>query len=381
MSRRLLLAAALAAAGCVVPRASRLPPLTSATVTMERDERLLRKDAAEMDERARKSGAVRADPALEQYLLGLVRKLTPRAAQPRLEQRVRVIDSPSLTAFTVADGGIYVSTGLLARLETEAQLAVVLAHEIVHAVNRHAVVTYRTYKRGAAMAVTGLPFSLGESGVMAAVSGYSRDLEREADEEGLALVDAAGWDVTQAKRPFEHLAAWVKEEKLKEPYVYATHPRLQERMESYDELLATRFKGRTAGESGGDRYRAATAHAALAAARLDLAAGRFGAAVRGARAYLTFGPRPADAHALLGDIARQARAEGSEETALGHYRQAVSMDPGCAEAQRGLGFALSKRGDRDGALRALEAYLRLRPAAVDRKWVEGELANLRGGAR
>lgn len=384
MTRRVLVVAAASAAlavGCVVPRAARLPPLTSANVTMERDERLLRKEAADLDERARKSGAVRAEPALEQYLLGVARRLTPRAAQPRLEQRVRVIDSPSLTAFTVADGGIYVSTGLLARLESEAQLAVVLAHEIVHAVNRHGVVTYRTFKKGAAMAVSSLPFSLGEAGMMAAVSGYSRDLEREADVDGLALVAAAGLDVTQAKRPFEHFAEWVKEEKIKEPYVYATHPRLKERMESYDELLASRYKGRKGGEAGAERYRAATAHVVLAAARLDLAAGRFGAAARAAKGYLAFGPRPAEAHALLGDVARQARVKGSEETALDHYRKAVALDASCPEAQRGLGFALARQGDRDAARGALESYLRLRPAAVDRKWVEGELANLRGGGR
>lgn len=379
----LLAVAGIAAlsAGCVVPRVARLPPLTSERVTMERDEQNLRRDAAEMDERARKSGAVRAEPALEQYLLAVARRLTPQAAQPRLDLRVRVIDTPALTAFTVSDGGIYISVGLLARLETEAQLAVVLAHEITHAVNRHAVVTYRTFKRGVAMAVSGLPFSLGESGVLAAVSGYSRDLEREADADGLALVAAQGWDVSQARRPFEHFAAWVKEEKLKEPFVYSTHPRLQERMESYEKLLATKYAGRKGGEVGAERYRAATGHLVLAAARLDLAAGRFGAAVRGARAYLAFGPRPAEAHALLGDIARQARATTSEETALGHYREAVALDPSCAEAQRGLGFALSRRGAREAARAALERYLRLRPGAVDRAWVEGELANLKGGDR
>jgi predicted Zn-dependent protease len=379
--RRLALAVALGAlAGCMVPRAARLPSLASPNVTMDRDERLLRRGAAEMDESARKSGAVRAEPALEQYLLAVARRLTPKAALQHLDLRVRVIDTPSLAAFAVPDGGIYLSVGLLARLETEAQLAVVLAHEITHAVNRHSVVTYRTYKRGAAMAVSGFPFALGEAGTLAAVSGYSRDLEAEADEEGLALVAAAGLDVSQAKRPFEHLAAWVKEENLKEPFVYATHPRLQDRIRSYDKLLSGRYAGRK-GDGGADRYRAATAHLLVAAARLDLAAGRFRAAERSARAFIDLVPRPADGWTIIGDIARQSRPKDGEELALGFYRKAVELDDSCADAQRELGFSLSRKGQRDGARMALERYLRLRPAAVDRRWVEGELKNLTGGNR
>jgi predicted Zn-dependent protease len=368
-------------AGCVVSRASRPPPLTASSVTLERDEQRLRREAAELDERARRSGAVRAEPSLERYLLGVAQRLVPRAAQPRLDTRVRVIDSPSLTAFAVADGGIYLSVGLLARLESEAQLAVVLAHEVTHVVNRHPVITYRTYKQGAATAITSLPFALGESAIEAAVSGYTRDLEREADAGGLALVAARGWDVSQAARPFEFLAAWVEEEKIEEPSAYATHPKLTERIASYRSLLATTYAGHKGGEEGVGRYRAATAHLVLAAARLDLAAGRFGPALRGARAYLTFGPRKAEAQALLGDIARQARSQGSEETALRHYREAVALDPSCAEAQRGLGFALSRKGERAGARAALESYLQLRPDAADRAWVERELADLKGGAR
>lgn len=381
MSRARWLALLLAvAAGCSVPRAARLPPLGSGPVTMERDERLLRRQGAEMDDRAKRSGAVRADPALERYLLGVAQRLAPKAALPHLDLRVRVIDTPALAAFVVPDGGIFLSVGLLARLESEAQLAVVLAHELAHAVNRHSVVTYRTYKRGAAMAVSSLPFSLGEAGMMAAVAGYSRDLEWEADEQGLALVAAAGLDVSQAKRPFEHLAAWVKEEKLEEPFVYSTHPRLQDRIESYDRLVKGKYAGRK-GDGGEARYRAATAHTLVAAARLDLAAGRFRAAERSARTFIAVAPRPAEGWAIVGDIARQSRPKDGEELAFGFYRKAVEIDPACADAQRALGFALSRRGEKAPARAALERYLQLRPAANDRGWVEGELKALKGGER
>jgi predicted Zn-dependent protease len=157
-------AATLLVTACAVapPRAARLPPVSAPGFAMERDERRLWREAAEMDARARKSGAVLDEAALERYLLGVARRLTPRAALERLEVRVRVIESPALSAFVSPDGGVFVTMGLLARLENEAQLAIVVGHELVHAVNRHAIVEYRTFKHGAALA-SALPFGLGSS--------------------------------------------------------------------------------------------------------------------------------------------------------------------------------------------------------------------------
>lgn len=364
--------------GCIAPqRAARLPPVTAPDFTMDRDERNLWREAAELEERARKSGAVLADPALERYLLGVARKLVPRTALERLDVRVRVLESASLAAFAAPDGSVFVSMGFLARLENEAQLAVVLGHELVHALNRHSIVEYRTFKSGAALAAV-LPFSLGDLGTKAAVTGYSRDLEREADEEGLGLAAAGGWDVREAPRPFEHLAAWVKEEGLEEPFFFSSHPRLEERTRSVAALVETRYASQKRGEAGAKRYRAAVREVVLGAARLDLAAGRFGAAERGARAYLELAPRSAAGWALLGDAARQ-RGQGDE--ALAHYRAAVALDAACPEAQRGLGQALARKGDRSGARAALLAYLKLLPDAVDRAWIEAELAGLHGSGR
>jgi beta-barrel assembly-enhancing protease len=365
-------------AGCIAPqRAARLPPVTAPGFAMERDEKHLWREATELDERARKSGAVLADQALERYLLGVARKLAPQAALARLDVRVRVLESASLTAFVTPDGCVFVSMGMLARLENEAQLAVVLGHELIHAVNRHSIVEYRTFKSGAALAAA-LPFALGELGTLSAVTGYSRDLEVEADEQGLGLVAGGGWDVREAPRPFQHLAAWVKEEGIEEPFFFSTHPRLEERIASVTDLLKRRYADRRAGEVGGPRYRAAVREVVLGAARLDLASGRFDAAERGARDYLELAPRSALAWALLGDVARQ---KGEADEGLLRYRKAVALDPRCPEAQRGLGQALARKGDSGGARAALQAYLKLRPDAVDRAWIDAELAGLPGSGR
>jgi beta-barrel assembly-enhancing protease len=369
-------AALLLATGCVLlptPRADRVPPVTAPGYRLATDEARLWREASELEARARKSGAVLDDPALERYLVGVARRLAPRGALDHLDVRVRVIETPALTAFVTPDGAIFVSMGLLSRLENEAQLAMVLGHELVHAVNRHHLVEYRTYKGGADMSA-GMPFGLGALGTQAAVTGYSRDLEREADEQGLGLLAAGGWDVREGPRPFEHLAAWVKDEEIEEPYTFASHPRLEERIESTRALVVGRYEGRRAGDQGADRYRQAVREVILATARLDLAAGRFGPAERGAGAYLALRPRSAEAFTVLADAARQQG--DADERALELYRRAAGLDPACPEAQRGLGLALARRGDRAGARVALRSYLKLAPAAVDRAWIEGELEEL-----
>ncbi|HYG66379.1 MAG TPA: tetratricopeptide repeat protein, partial [Anaeromyxobacteraceae bacterium] len=178
-------------------------------------------------------------------------------------------------------------------------------------------------------------------------------------------------------RPFEHLAVWVKEEEIEEPYTFATHPRLEERIESTKALLEQeRYRGHRGGDVGADRYRRATREVLLATARLDLAAGRFGPAERGAQAYLAQNPRSAEATTVLADVVRQRGDEGADARSLELYRKAVALDPKSPDAQRGLGLALARRGDRAGARAALRTYLKLAPAAADRAWIAGELEDL-----
>jgi beta-barrel assembly-enhancing protease len=370
------LALVLAAGGCA---AARLPPLTDGDVVMDRDEQRLWRVAEEAVEDARHSGALDPDAALEKYVTGVARKLVPPKALARLRLHVFVVADPRLDAFALADGSIFVSTGLLSRLENEAQLAVLLGHELTHALQRHIVVEHRTAKNSAAVSASfGGGLGLGRLGAAATVAGYSRDLEREADELGLELAVRAGYDAHEAARPFEHLLAWMDEEELDEPFLFADHPRLKDRIATYRRLLATTYAEKKSGDKGQERYVAAVREAYLRTARLDLAAGRFGAAERGAQRYLELRPRSGAALALLGDATRQKGGDGAEGRAADHYRKALAADPACAEAQRGLGLVLVQGGDRKGARAALRRYLELRPRAEDRAWIEADLSALEG---
>ena len=67
------------------------------------------------------------------------RLLPPGTLDAGVSPSIHVLINPSLNAFAYPTGAIYVHSGLLARLENEAQLATVLAHEIAHIVHRHAI--------------------------------------------------------------------------------------------------------------------------------------------------------------------------------------------------------------------------------------------------
>jgi len=109
--------------------------------TPENDERRLWEQAREEERKLRDKATLYRDPILEDYLNQVALRLEPPEIrqQDTIKIRVYPIKDPSLNAFTYPTGSIYVHTGLLARLENEAQLGIVLGHEMTHATHRHAL--------------------------------------------------------------------------------------------------------------------------------------------------------------------------------------------------------------------------------------------------
>ncbi len=285
--------------------------------------------------------------------------------------RIRAIKNFRLNAFALPNGAVYVHTGMLARMDSEAELAALLGHEMTHATHRHALREQRQASNwasawaGISTATLGLASPIGGLAAGAAIRGYSRDMEREADQNGLALVAAAGYDVGEAPRLFRHLEEWVKSEEGDEPFYFGSHPRLQERVESCEELVATVYKDKRGGARNADAFRQKTAGLLLVDAHLNLEANRLEAARRDAEKHLSIIRGSAGAHSVLGEVARRTGPEAFD-VAVVQYRLALQLDPRLSEAQRGLGLVLWKKGDKKGARAALSRYLELEPHAPDR---------------
>ena len=142
------LTAALIAACALNPVSDRREP----ALLSEADELRL---GQENDAAVRKQYGVYANARLRAYVQLVGERLAANSHRPQLQYRFAVLDSPEVNAFALPGGYIYVTRGILAHLNSEAELAAVLGHEIGHVTARHAVRQY-----SAAMAAN-VGFTLG----------------------------------------------------------------------------------------------------------------------------------------------------------------------------------------------------------------------------
>lgn len=213
---------------------------------LSEEEQRVWSQSKELDEMIRKSGIVYEDAELTTYVQGVMQRLFPEF-QGRI--RLTLLKSPDLNAFAVPDGSVYVNVGLMARFQNEAQLATVLAHEGSHFTHRHGYRSQNSLKSNSALATIGsmmgivglIPALLATSSVF----GFSRELETEADLAGFQRLSRAGYDVSEAPRAFEHLMVQVKALDTKEPYFFATHPKLKDRFDNLSRLAAKSPAART----------------------------------------------------------------------------------------------------------------------------------------
>ncbi len=365
-------------AGCAT---TTLPPVSGKEFAFEGDEQRIWTRSEEIEESIGKSGWLFRDESLEEYLNGVAGKLVPPEVGDRIPFRVFVIRDYRLNAFAFANGAVYLHTGILARMENEAQLAILLGHEMSHATHRHAVRSFRDRKNksaflaGAVVVAGDLGALLGGLGAVASAYGYSRELETEADTVGLARVVAAGYDPREGPKLFAHLKEYLEEEKVREPYFFSSHPRVAERVSSYEELLSGTYAG-VGGSVNRDPFLAVTKGALFENGMLQLKAGRMEAATRDADRYLERQPDDPRGHCLLGKILEHSGGAGNPEKAIEAFRKAASIDRSYPEPYRELGILFLKKGDRQAAKEHLERYLSLSPGAPDRLYMEEYLRNL-----
>src|SRR5688500_2454983 len=150
-------------------------------------------------------------PALQNYVNEIGQKLARNSHRPELGYHFTVVDSPQVNAFALPGGHIYITRGILAYLNSEAELAAVLAHEIGHVTARHNVRQYSaaTAANTAAtiggllvgifvpqlggQAIQGVQSLLGITGCVL-VLGYGRGHELEADRLGAEYLARSGYD-------------------------------------------------------------------------------------------------------------------------------------------------------------------------------------------
>jgi predicted Zn-dependent protease len=357
-----------------------LAPISKDTV-LEEDEKRLWNRANEEERDLDRSGLLYKDDTLERYVNEVARKLQPPEIYAVIPFKVKIIKNPYLNAFALPNGAVYIHTGILARMDNEAQLATLLAHEMTHATNRHSVMSFRGLKNKTAVVaslqgtvgtvplVGDMVTSMGALGATTSVYGHSRELESEADTVGLGLMVRAGYDPREAPKLFLHMKKELEDEKIKEPFFFGTHPRLEDRVDNFESLLKKRYGG-ISGIQNRETFVKKTQKMILENATLDLKAGRFSVAQRGIEKYLTLKPNDAHAYYLLGEVSRQRGEKGDLEKAKEHYQKAARLDSSYCDPNKGIGMIYLKQGNENLAVKYFKTYLSLAPDAPDRRYIE-----------
>ncbi|UCO97823.1 M48 family metalloprotease [Metapseudomonas lalkuanensis] len=142
-----------------------------------------------------------ADEKLQAYVQEVGQRVASHSHRSNIAYHFTVVDSPDINAFALPGGYIYIHRGLLAYLNSEAELAAVLGHEVGHVTARHSV---QQQSQSTAWNILGQAVAIG-TGVGAAadltnvlgtafVRGYGRDMELEADGLGAQYLARSGYD-------------------------------------------------------------------------------------------------------------------------------------------------------------------------------------------
>ena len=230
-------------AGCATNPASGTPDLVFMSEASEIN------IGQENDPKIREKFGVYDNAELQAYINRVGQKLATQGDRPNLVYHFTVLDSPEVNAFALPGGYIYITRGLLAYLNSEAELAAVLGHEIGHVTARHAV---RQYTKATATGFVGMVIGVA-TGIQATqdlfnnvvgnaiLSGYGRENELEADRLGAKYIARAGYDphaviqvlgVLKNQEEYEIKRAAAEN---REPHiyhgVYASHPSADKRLQ------------------------------------------------------------------------------------------------------------------------------------------------------
>ncbi|RMG00077.1 MAG: hypothetical protein D6726_11920 [Nitrospirae bacterium] len=332
-------------------------------------------------------GGVYHDPELEGYLEGIVKRLHRVSHRPNLPVDF-VIQNSSVPNAWAIPGHVAITRGLLAELESEAEFAFVMGHEMGHVAARHSARHYTSQVlvggllAGTAIALSGsknadLYLGLGAIGSSLLLLKYSRDDELEADRLGVEYMRRAGYQPREALTAHRRLEGAVRHylervgkksrggDFLSE--LFSTHPRTRVRLSEIEKLLPGQKMEKTYGD-GVNRALFLSKTARLR--KVDMAYHDYDRALVAlekkdleraeslVKSAIRKNPDQAPFYNLLGNIElRRERYRASER----QFRKALEKDSGYQPAYEGLGMARFFEHDYNGAIRYLEKSLQIFP--------------------
>lgn len=381
LARALLLAIALAsaldAAATAGARPGQRPPAGS-----DEDELWYAMERAERE--LQQHPRLVRDPALNAYVRGVACRV---AGDFCPDLRVYLVEQPWFNASMSPNGMLVVWTGALLRLQDEAELALLLGHELAHFRQRHSLQQWRKAKRSTALLGSfGLLAYGGGAGVAGYAAGFlgvaqmnqfSRNAEREADRLGFEAATGQGYDAGAGIRLWQRLKDEEDARRYGKPIpVFATHPRTAERLA--DVQVAAAAHPVAAADTGQARYRDAVRPHLARWLEGELSRRMYDSSIRAIgdlRALAEPGLQATYAF-YLGEAWRRRGKDGDAARAAALYAEATALPEPPAAAFREHGLALRAAGRSGEATTALRRYLALSPDADDAAFIGQYLADL-----
>ena len=187
------------------------------------------------------------DPAVTSKLEMIAARLEPYMSR-RISWDINLVKTDALNAFCLPGGFIFFTTGIVDALETDSELAAVMAHEMIHADRKHSLrmaadTNKVTLGALAVMLLSGgavAPVVLAQVAQVAITSGYTMELEAEADRLGLEALIQSGYSPTGMITLFEHFMAEEYRQPIVEYGIYMNHPDTPKRLDTAIKMLRER---------------------------------------------------------------------------------------------------------------------------------------------
>lgn len=317
-------------------------------------------------------GQFRLDPAVGQYVAEVGNKLALKSPRD-LPYEFVVLNNSVPNAWALPGGKIAINRGLLTQMSSEAELASVLGHEVVHAAAKHSA---KQMQRGmllqALIVGTAVVTSDNDYGNLATGAAnigaqllsqsYSRGAELESDYYGMLYMSEAGYDPEGAvdlQETFLRLAA--ERGQPQGPNLLASHPPSQQRLATN---IVTAGELPEGGIVGKDTYaqRMATLFNAQPAfkayddGRKALSEKDYRTANAKARQAISLEPREASFYALLGDI---SLLQDNSREAINQYTKALDRDATFFYYHLQRGLAQHRAGNTAAAEQDLQSSVKL----------------------
>ena len=203
------------------------------STTLEREREIGRKTMKQIEEQ----WPLTTDPAITSRLEMILNKLEP-FMERRINWEIRLVKTENMNAFCLPGGFIFFTTGIVDALKTDSELAAVMAHEMIHADQRHSLrmaadtnkVTLATLATMLLSGGAAAPIILAGLAQVAITSSYTLKLEQEADRLGLEALIKSGYSPTGMITLFERFMAEEYKQPLIEYGIYMNHPESKQRL-------------------------------------------------------------------------------------------------------------------------------------------------------